>query len=817
MILKEESNLANQIKVPEILAPAGSFESLKAAVAAGCDAVYIGGSRFGARAYADNPEGDDMLRAIDYCHIYGVKIYMTVNTLLKEREIAELYSFLKPYYEAGLDAVIVQDVGAMRNIHTWFPEMEIHASTQMTITMGVSDDLLKKYGVTRIVPARELTIGELEQMRKDTLMEMEVFVHGALCYCYSGQCLFSSMLGGRSGNRGRCAQPCRQPYLVEGNKSDIGDYILSPKELCNLPYVCEMIEAGIDSFKIEGRMKRPEYTAFVTSIFRKYVDLYAAMGKDAYKEYLKKHNKEFANDMENLQEIYNRGGFTQGYLEGLSGVPYEKNKSKNGKMLSAKRPKHGGVLVGEVISVGKGRLKYKTVKELYPHDVVEFCNDNMEQEYEYTIGENKKAGSIVEAKFKYGSRIHRGDKVYRTKKACLLEKIRADFIEKEKKIPVIGEFYASNGQKAHLKVKCGEDEYTVYGDVCDIALKNPATKESVAKSISQTGTTKFKFQKLDILIEANLFVPVGMLKKMRREVLAGLENEILSKYRRNCAKSADSHNETNSKKEQKQSEMIVSVMKLEQLQCVLELNISGLKKIYIRTELLNAGQLKDAVNMINSKGIDAYIVMPHIFRKNVWEKQNFEFENECAGYVIKNFEEFTYLTKKCGVTPEKIVTDAQMYTMNSDAVRFWRENGVERFTMPFELTMYEMDELADTEGCEFIMYTHIPMMVSAQCIRHNIDECAALCKDKNKMNDMLCFEDRKKRKFMAINYCKYCYNIIYKAKPLYLKKYEEVLLEKGIYSFRYDFTFEDCETIKEILCGRYRGDYDEGHMLNGVE
>lgn len=339
----------------------------------------------------------------------------------------------------------------------------------------------------------------------------------------------------------------------------------------------------------------------------------------------------------------------------------------------------------------------------------------------------------------------------------------------------------------------------------------------MAKSISQTGTTKFKFQKLDILIEANLFVPVGMLKKMRREVLAGLENEILSKYRRNCVKSADSHNETNSKKEQKQSEMIVSVMKLEQLQCVLELNISGLKKIYIRTELLNAGQLKDAVNMINSKGIDAYIVMPHIFRKNVWEKQNFEFENECAGYVIKNFEEFTYLTKKCGVTPEKIVTDAQMYTMNGDAVRFWRENGVERFTMPFELTMYEMDELADTEGCEFIMYTHIPMMVSAQCIRHNIDECAALCKDKNKMNDMLCFEDRKKRKFMAINYCKYCYNIIYKAKPLYLKKYEEVLLEKGISSFRYDFTFEDCETIKEILCGRYRGDYDEGHMLNGVE
>ena len=200
--------MAVDIKLPEVLAPAGSLEGLYAAVNAGCDAVYIGGSRFGARAYADNPGEDDMIKAIEYCHLHGVKIYMTVNTLLKEMELFNgLYNYMKPYYEAGLDAAIVQDTGVMLMLHKWFPDLELHASTQMTITMGKSASVLKKYGVTRIVPARELTIRELEAMREDTDLEIEVFVHGALCYCYSGQCLFSSMLGGRSGTRGRCAQP----------------------------------------------------------------------------------------------------------------------------------------------------------------------------------------------------------------------------------------------------------------------------------------------------------------------------------------------------------------------------------------------------------------------------------------------------------------------------------------------------------------------------------------------------------------------------------------------------------------------------------
>ena len=245
---------------PEILAPAGSMEGLKAAIAAGCNAVYIGGNRFGARAFANNLDQDEMLEAIAYCHLHDVKLYMTVNTVLKDREIKEaLFSYLRPYYEAGLDAVIVQDMGVLRFISRHFPKLAIHASTQMTLTMGKGKEFLEKYHVNRIVPARELTLRELCTMRRETSMELEVFVHGALCYCYSGQCLFSSMLGGRSGNRGRCAQPCRLPYhMAEQNRSEDA-YLLSPKELCNLPYLAEMIEAGIDSFKIEGRMKQPDY------------------------------------------------------------------------------------------------------------------------------------------------------------------------------------------------------------------------------------------------------------------------------------------------------------------------------------------------------------------------------------------------------------------------------------------------------------------------------------------------------------------------------------------------------------------------------
>ena len=298
-------------KRAELLAPAGSFASLKAAVAAGADAVYMGGARFGARAYAQNADQDEMIAAIEYAHLHGCRLYMTVNTLFKENELGELYEYLLPYYKAGLDGVIVQDLGALSFIREHFPGIELHASTQMTITSVYGAKELKRLGCCRVVPAREVSLEEIRRIYDETGMDIETFVHGALCYCYSGQCLMSSMIGGRSGNRGRCAQPCRLPYRVYGqengtavNKED-QKCVLSMKDLCTLDILPQILEAGVFSLKIEGRMKSPRYTAGVVRIYRKYLDRYLEYGSEGY--YVEPEDKK------ELLDLFDRGGFTSGY------------------------------------------------------------------------------------------------------------------------------------------------------------------------------------------------------------------------------------------------------------------------------------------------------------------------------------------------------------------------------------------------------------------------------------------------------------------------------------------------------------------------
>ena len=305
-------------RMPEILAPAGDFATLKAAVSAGADAIYLGGEQFGARAFAKNFTEEELCSAIDYAHLHGRKIYLTVNTLVKEREFDQLYGYLLPYYKQGLDAAIVQDMGVMEYIRCQFPEMDIHASTQMTVTNAISAEWLEKQGVVRVVPARELSLPEIKEIRDRTNLEIECFVHGALCYCYSGQCLLSSLIGGRSGNRGQCAQPCRLPYRVNGKKpSDI----MSLKDLCTIEYIPDLIEHGIDSFKIEGRMKQPAYVAAVTDTYRRYRDYYLEKGRENYR--VKK------DDLNRLMQAYQRRGYCNGY--------YYVHNGKN--MISLERPK----------------------------------------------------------------------------------------------------------------------------------------------------------------------------------------------------------------------------------------------------------------------------------------------------------------------------------------------------------------------------------------------------------------------------------------------------------------------------------------------
>ncbi len=279
----------------ELLAPAGSLEILKGVIESGADAVYVGGSMFGARAYANNFTEEELLEAIDFAHLRGVKVYLTVNTLIKNSEFSKLYDYLLVYYKRGLDAVIVQDIGVVKAIHEYFPSMEIHTSTQMTVTGADGVRFLSQFGVTRVVMAREVSLAEMKRIHEETGMELEAFVHGALCYSYSGQCLFSSILGGRSGNRGRCAQPCRLPYTVEGKKDE---YILSLKDMCGIKALDKLHDAGVYSLKIEGRMKQLEYACGVVKYYRSYIDNMKPVSEADY---------------DRIKALGNRCGFTDRY------------------------------------------------------------------------------------------------------------------------------------------------------------------------------------------------------------------------------------------------------------------------------------------------------------------------------------------------------------------------------------------------------------------------------------------------------------------------------------------------------------------------
>ena len=313
------------MKQVELLAPAGNYEIFKAALQAGADAVYLGGDKFNARAFADNFSSEEVCKAIRYAHLFGKKVYLTLNTLVKEAEMNLLYDYIKPFYLEGLDGVIIQDIGVFQFLKKNFPEMELHVSTQMTVTGQFGAQMLKEMGAARIVPARELSLEEIIEIKKNTGIELETFVHGALCYCYSGQCLFSSMIGGRSGNRGKCAQPCRLPYRVnKNNPNQAEQFPLSLKDLCTIQILPELVEAGIDSFKIEGRMKRLEYVAGVTAMYRKYLDRYQ---QNTEKPYVVEQE-----DFELLQSLYIRSEVQDGYY-----------KRQNGKeMITLDKPGYSG-------------------------------------------------------------------------------------------------------------------------------------------------------------------------------------------------------------------------------------------------------------------------------------------------------------------------------------------------------------------------------------------------------------------------------------------------------------------------------------------
>ena len=532
----------------ELLAPVGGWPHLVAAVSNGADAVYMGGMFFNARIFADNFTEDDLPEAISYAHLHDVKVYITLNTLIKDEELERAFKYASYLYEIGADALIIQDMGLARLVHKYLPDFEMHLSTQGTVYNTHAVETVKAIGFSRIVPARELSIDEIRSFTSachEHNIETEVFVHGALCMCYSGQCQLSRGLGnGRSGNRGTCAQPCRQAYTDDsGNKS----YALSPKDLCYIESLPKLIEAGVDSFKIEGRIKSPEYVAIVTRIYRKYIDKYLELRKNNDADVAAEAYTVNPQDVQMLRQIFNRGGFSEGYLHGNLGS----------ELLSGTSPKNQGIYIGKVIAIIDNEQKVEsredksavrgalrrdrnlvciemTSGELNSGDGVEFRNDTPDYESNpignvttYISRLDKNLYLIGD--FDRGVQI--GDSVYKVTDIKLQEEALS---APEKKLPVTMSFTARIGQYLTLvmtDVKSGFSAELVSDHIVEKAIKSPTDEERIIQQLCRLGDTPYQadWNSIDVEIDDLAMVPVSIINRMRRE----LSDQLISKRKAN--------------------------------------------------------------------------------------------------------------------------------------------------------------------------------------------------------------------------------------------------------------------------------------------
>lgn len=713
------------MKKVELLAPAGNYEAFLGAICAGADAVYLGGEKYGARAYADNFTEEEIIMAIRYAHIFGKKVYLTINTLMKEEECDALFDYILPLYENGLDGVIVQDIGAFFVLKEVFPSLELHASTQMTLTSSYGISYLKEKGASRVVPARELTLDEIKEIKKNVDIEIECFVHGAMCYCYSGQCLFSSILGGRSGNRGRCAQPCRLPYKFEKNGKEC--YPFSLKDMCTISFLPKLIEAGIDSFKIEGRMKKPEYAAGVTAIYRKYIDLYYEKGEKDFKV-----SKE---DLENLSKLYIRSEIQDGY--------YFRHNGK--EMITPSKPSYMG-----------------------------------------------------------------SDENY-------LNEIRRKYIETAKKLPIklFGTFQV--GKEAYLRAVCGEIEAFAAGNLVDKAQNRPMTREDILKQLSKVGNTVFQCEKINVESDADVFIPNKALNELRRSVLTLLENTLIEQNgfetsRMDAKEYQKCQRNSSHRKEEK--DFIVSVSTKEQLY-VLNKASYPIRRVYLDYQLVLELE-KDEIDKLKHRWTLG-VIYPRIIRKNakaVLDKL-YEKAKDIPIAIVKNLEGLQFLKQKNFLG--EIICDYTMYICNSNSA-LWTSMEAQGFCYPVELNKNELMhiEVSDKLFKEQLVYSYLPLMVTANCLKKTTDRCG-------QKNTLETIYDRYQKAFISKSNCLLCYSELYNCVPMSLHKYLKDMRHK-VDAFRMDFTIEDSKNTKQILDlymdkenSMEMSDYTTGHYKRGVE
>ena len=651
------------MKELELLAPAGSLKTLKAVIHDGADAVYLGGSMFGARAYANNFNEEELLEAIRFGHIHGRKIILAVNTLLKEYELGQLYDYLRPYYEAGVDAVIVQDMGVMEFIKTHFPNLPIHTSTQMTITNVEGARLLKEQGVERVVTAREMSLEEIQRIHDEVGVELESFIHGALCYCYSGQCLFSSIIGGRSGNRGRCAQPCRLSYeVLQGEKSLTGHHatpILSLKDMCTLPFLYELADHGVYSFKIEGRMKTPEYAAGVVSIYRKYMDSYLDGSRIPVEK----------KDIRALLELGNRGGFTNGYY-------YHHNDSDMLSGESASHNKSEGVLQDNIRR--------------------EYVDTELKEKIKGKLILNKECPAKIEVQYGKIKVSYQGDMVLVAQNRPLTKEVVTEKITKTGNTPFVFE---------NLEVTMDDDIFMPVNQLNQLrrgALE--ALEEVLLKPYERT---------LPELVETS------SAETDRQTTGNAIKEKQISGQSLSQTSGQQSAGSS--------TEVRVLIEDAEQLPAVLKADFVDTVyldcMLYTRENLLR--KLSEDIDRVHASGKKAFYVFPFIFRQQTslfYEKIMPELKKlPLDGIMVRSLDEIAFI-KEWGNENWQMVSDSNLYTYSNEAAEYFYRLGMIQDTIPVELNRKEILRRENSRS-EMIIYGRLPLMITAQCIHKNTLGC----------------------------------------------------------------------------------------------
>ena len=767
----------------ELLSPAGNREALVAAISCGADAVYLGYTAFGARSYAGNFDAQELEEAIGYAHERGKKIYVTVNTLVKSRETDDLCDVLELLCRVGADAVLVQDMGVVRIARARFPELTLHASTQMTINNAQGARLMQSLGFTRVVPARECSLDELRRMA-ETGVEIEAFAHGALCVAVSGQCLFSSMIGGRSGNRGRCAQPCRLPYALEDGTSG---YLLSTRDLMLLCKLPELRDAGVYSFKLEGRMKRPEYVGVITRAYREALD--AAEAHVPYQPTQK--------TLDDLRQVFNRGGFTEGYAMGKS----------HAALMSWERPNHWGIRVGKITAMRGPLARVLLERDLHDGDGLQIRGRN-ETDLTYA-GNETQAGHEATVRIAHGD-AKPGDSVYRLTDVLQMQEIRARMALEGVHIPLKAALRAMPGEMPSLTLSDGEGHtVTVRGEQpVSRAEQRPLDVDTARKQLSKMGGTPYTLEELTLESDG-AFMPAGMLNALRRDALAAMRRartEIVRKGVSGTAMPAVFP---------KQEHLLIAMG--EDLSHASSLRQAGADVFYWQPQDYGTPFLEQALSEHPLER--PVLVLPAVtYTQDLDRLYGFvcQHTDRISGVALNNAGQFG-----CD-WPVPVYGGQGLNVMNADCAGFYTALGALRLTASCELSAAELRELFCAGGnYELEAYGRTQLMLLSHCPRrtragdtHQDAACRA-CDARGGCPDT--YTDRKGYRFplRRLRLSDGCVLRLYNSVVTDMARHVQRLTQLGC-SLRLAFTDEPLDRQLEITAS-YRSLLDTGRPLHEAD